>query len=384
MGKKLRSKEEKRRKAERAVAALLQAHSRNSTSNEPAAALADFAPERQEAIRRYAGHALRPPAEWRCAIKSRSADRRFVALVRFMFVRYPAPRHLEGAWVDARPYVLAEHHRRIDDPYAAGSRVDLRFWYILAAQGGSLHRHATGAFFTKTETHHFLTAPPSFDSVSRAFWYAVARAQNDDPHLAQRIAATKLVDYSVGSAFWRDVARFFARNPMTLAEMNDLVDFLAAAREEDERFSLKGRTVDALRRRMEAWHRALRQAQSVCGGSWPGHPLPDIAYEAGSDERKAIWRFRQIKTGNELFHEGRRMHHCVVTYKGRCMADQTSIWSLTSEFPLGCVNRGITIELRRNGAIVQARGFANRLPHANEGAMVRRWAQDHGLALIAM
>ena len=111
---------------------------------------------------------------------------------------------------------------------------------------------------------------------------------------------------------------------------------------------------------------------------------PDIAYEAGSDARKAIWRFRQIRTGNELFREGQRMHHCVAGYKFACLRGDTSIWSLTSEFPIGRVNKGVTIEVRKNGAIVQCRGFANRLPYGNEVTMVKRWASEHGLTWHAI
>jgi hypothetical protein len=166
--------------------------------------------------------------------------------------------------------------------------------------------------------------------------------------------------------------------------MNDLIDTIYAAKQEDERFSLKGRTLAALRRRMEEWHRALRKSQAIGGGAWAGRPMPDIDYEAGSESKKAIWRFRQIKTGSELFREGQRMHHCVAGYKHLCMSGDVSIWSLTSEYPLNHINRGVTIEVRRDGVIVQCRGFANRLPHGNEVVMVKRWARDHGLTWQAL
>ena len=61
-----------------------------------------------------------------------------------------------------------------------------------------------------------------------------------------------------------------------------------------------------------------------------------------------------------------------------------SIWSLTTEFPLGHFNRGVTIEVRKDGAIVQCRGFANRLPYGNEVAVVKRWANEHGLRWAAI
>ena len=93
---------------------------------------------------------------------------------------------------------------------------------------------------------------------------------------------------------------------------------------------------------------------------------------------------RQIKTGNELFREGQRMHHCVASYKSACIEGLISIWSLSCEFPIGHVNKGVTLEVTRDGGIVQCRGFANRLPHANEVTMVKRWADRCGLTWRAL
>ena len=162
-------------------------------------------------------------------------------------------------------------------------------------------------------------------------------------------------------------------------EIHDLVDFPRAARAEDDSFSLKARSLGALRRRMEEWHRVLRKQREICGSAWPGRPIPDTAYEVGSEQKRAIWRFRQIKTGSDLFREGQRMRHCVASYRQLCLAGSLSIWSLTCEFPLGVVNKAVTLEVRADGTIAQCRGFANRLPHSNEVAMVKQWADDYAL-----
>jgi hypothetical protein len=39
----------------------------------------------------------------------------------------------------------------------------------------------------------------------------------------------------------------------------------------------------------------------------------------------------------------------------------------------------VTIEVYKSG-VMQCRGFANRPAYANELAMVRRWAREHGLS----
>lgn len=379
MGKRNRLKEAGRDATRSALDAVLREHA-GRPEKAVAETYADFSPERRRAIDALRTHALRDPWEWRCRIKSRSQDRRFLDLVRFCFARYRVAPHLENLWladiaddlVDAVAPIDPRAPRRTDRP-------DLRMWYVVAAQGGSLYRAATRAWLSRQETHHFLTAPPEIESAGRAFWYAFARAEVDDRAAALRIAGSKLADFSAASSFWKEVARTFARHKLTVREIDDLVDFLHAAKVEDDSFSLKGRSIASLRRRMEEWHRALRKQRTICGGGWPGRPIPDVDYKTGSEQKRAIWRFRQIKTGNELFREGQRMRHCVASYKSRCIDGTLSIWSLTSEFPLGVVNKGATLEVRADGSIVQCRGFANRPPYANEVAMAKRWADDYGL-----
>ena len=117
--------------------------------------------------------------------------------------------------------------------------------------------------------------------------------------------------------------------------IDDLIDYPGRRpRREDEDVLAQGPHAGDAARRMEVWHRALRKQQvGRRAARGKACALPDIAYEAGNEEHRAIWRFRQIKTGNELFREGQAMHHCVVTYKSACMAGRASIWSLTSRIP---------------------------------------------------
>src|SRR5205085_12535552 len=59
------------------------------------------------------------------------------------------------------------------------------------------------------------------------------------------------------------------------------------------------------------------------------------------------------KTEYGLFKEGDRLHHCVLNYKYDCTRGDISIWSLRCEYPLGKLTRGVTIEVRKDGSIVQ-------------------------------
>ena len=390
MGKRNRLREDQRREAERRVCAVLEASSRVDARPGAPESFADFKPELRKKVAEQRAFALRAPEDWRCRIKSRSHERRLIDLVRFPFARFGVAEHLERAWIE-----------EIDDDFIDGitppdpwemhpgatrrrGAPDLRRWYVVAAQGGSLYKFEARAYLSKQETHHFLTAPREIASAKRAFWYAVARAQCDRADVALRIARCKVTNYSIASTYWKEVARFFARNPLPIQGMDDLVDFLSAAKREDEAFTLKGRTLEALTRRMEDWHRVLRRNHAVGGGAWIGSPLPDVAYQTGRDDKRAIWRIRQIKTGNELFDEGVRMRHCVASYKSSCMAGHISIWSMTCEFPIGMVNKGVTMEVTKDGRIVQCRGFANRLPYGNEVMTAKRWAREHAMTWASL
>jgi hypothetical protein len=373
MGKRTKLREAQRHATEQAMAARLRAHARPNSGPAFIVSYGDFPPAYRERIEPYRALAVRAPEAWRCQLRCRAPERRFLELVEFTFARYPVADHLKNAWTasaDARHALAAAL-----DIVRAEDHPDLRRWYIIAASGGSLYKKVTHRYLTKLETHHFVGAPAEVTSTLRAFWYAIARAEGDEP-VACKVARSKLIEFPITSPFWREVAQFFARHPTAVLEMNDLVDYLQVARLEDPRFSLKGRSLPALRRRMEEWHRALREIH--CGGRWHGHRLPDVAYCDGKGQ--PAWRFHQIKTGAELAEEGRRMAHCVASYKEQCMHGLSSIWSLSCECPIGQVESRLTIELACNRTIVQCRGEHNRPAYAEEIAVVKRWAADQGIS----
>src|SRR5438094_8936080 len=100
MGKKLKSREAQRRDVERAVCAVLEAHSKRNVGPRAVERYDDFKAAYHDKIKALRGYALRAPEDWRCRIKSRSEDRRFIDLLRFSFGRYRVAAHLEHACID--------------------------------------------------------------------------------------------------------------------------------------------------------------------------------------------------------------------------------------------------------------------------------------------
>jgi len=88
----------------------------------------------------------------------------------------------------------------------------------------------------------------------------------------------------------------------------------------------------------------------------------------------------QLRTAADLVVDTRAMHHCVASYAARCIAGQATIWSLRRRAE-GNTERLLTIELDRHHRAIQVRGFANRMPRAEERRLLERWAKARGIDL---
>ena len=319
-------------------------------------------------------------------MKTRDAARLRLAAARHLFARYAVHAMLERIWIDDTGLDADEVRLR-------------RKWYVTAARGDSLYKAGASAWLTRKEVHAFLHATAGLGFVE-AFWEAIARSTTDDPALALRIARSKIGRTPrVEIDFWRGVARFFCVNPASLETIDDLCDHLAECRRGDPGYTLEGRTLPALVRRMHEWHHDIaaierieamrRRARgrdagaSTANAVWTGSALADWEWVPSSKEAKARGeRFvvRQLKQAEELVMESRAMRHCVSAYAGKCIAGRASIWSLRRCTKDG-IDRLLTIEVDPQAQAVQVRGLANRLANAGERNVVERWAQARGITL---
>jgi hypothetical protein len=346
----------------------------------------DFSKAIEEAERGFSGEVERDPQTWHPQMKTRDAARLRLAAARHLFALYPVPEMLEHIW--------------IDDTGLGADEVRLRRqWYVTAARGGSLYKAGASAWLTRKEVHAFLhpSAGLGFDE---AFWEAIARSYAADATVALRIARSKIARAPRSEVeFWRAVVRFFCANPAPVETIDDLCDYLAECRRRDPDYSLEGRTLPALTRRMHEWHHdiaaverieAMRRrahgraaSASTANAVWVGSPLADWEWVPSSKDAKAKGeRFvvRQLKEAEDLVMESRAMRHCVSTYAGKCIAGRASIWSLR-RCTKDRIDRLLTIEVDQQAQAVQVRGLANRLANADERNVVERWAKARGITL---
>ena len=165
---------------------------------------------------------VRDPGAWRPKLKTRDPGRLQLAAARHLYARYPVPAFLERIWLDS-------------DGMAADEVLLRKRWYVAAAGGGSLFKAGAGEWLSRKEVHGFLHAPDGL-GFTEAFWWAIALGSTEDGGIAARIARSKIARSPRGEiAFWREAARFFCANPVPLNEIDDLCDFLATRRAENER-----------------------------------------------------------------------------------------------------------------------------------------------------
>lgn len=350
------------------------------------------------------------------SLKTKDGGRIRLAVANHFFSRYSVPRHLQEVWwkydPDAAVSTAAERrwNRNLVPVLWEHERLLRERWFICVARGGSLYKEYAKSFMTKKEVHAFLTCPLDV-TFEEAILYALAASHTDDVGIRTRILKSKLITKpifyveetddlkAVGDAhksqFWRDVLRFFCVNPVSISEMNDLIDYITSQYElprrwrndvEQPEWSIKGRTLHAIREATKQWHRDLGRVKRMGARSWDGVDVNDALYEnemfAGV---RTDWSFTQIKTSKMLADEGNKMHHCVYSYQGHCVSGRTSIWSLKRKRTdtLSDFERAITLEINNtSGDITQIRGYANRLARPDEMAIIRKWAAENGMRVL--
>ncbi len=389
-----RSLIQRRQEAERARVEAYQASLRRVSQR------ARPAPDFQQAIdavkRGFEREIVRDAYAWRPQMKTRDPARLRVAAARYLFARYPVAEHLEHIWIDSEELAAEDIRLR-------------KRWYIVAAGGGALYRAGADAWLSRKEVHAFLN-PLGRPAFAQAVWQAIARSHANDPGIAMRIASSRIAQWPRPEAdfgFWREVVRFFCAHPTSVEEMEDLGDYLAHCRQQDARFSLKGRTLASLTRQMHAWHRDLAAIQRIeaarlraerararargeillpeasAGGSWPGAMIADWSWTTSNKDRskREEYVLVQLRTAASLVSESAAMRHCVASYAQKCIEGRASIWSLRQRVA-GETRRLLTIELDQRHRIVQVRGLANRVARADEMKILERWAKARGIFLV--
>jgi hypothetical protein len=317
--------------------------------------------------------------------KSHNPQRLFGELLRHLFTRYPVPTFLDSAFLET-------------DPLYAD-------WFIHLGQGGSVrHLPQCPINMTAKMMHWFMQTPPQY-SVPEALRYAQIKTMGGCERLVKTVLGSKLGQSFDHDDFWETVIRFFVQNPMmALKHVQPIVDYIHHVKyteqiaygadynsvtmpPEQPHFTMKGRTVLALLRVVEDWHRTMgaywKKGKEMEPKTWQPASFKNFQYEeGGAHDTRKIYYIRQVTSSLELRYESRVMKHCVYSYTSDCLSGRTSIWTLLLADTDGFPDKLLTIEVSNpTKSIMQIRGKLNRMPTIVEMKIIDQWASVEGLAV---
>lgn len=303
----------------------------------------------------------------------------FTSLLNHLFLQYAVPDFMNSAWF--RTDRLAKTYRD---------------WYLHMAAGYNIRKACLLVPMNKKMAHHFMQAS-NVCSIEQALNWANVQALEGDERLANAILASKIGENLKNYAFWTSVIRFFVDNPMLeRTHVGPIVDYLYAQKFErrecvtgpgivehipppQPNLSMKGRTPDALLKQVEQWHGNLAKSSGAQKYFFKRLGIPEFRQATGP-KKQMIWQIKELLSGAQLIEEGQAMKHCVASYARVCALGYCSIWAMTCVTPHGA-KKHQTIEVSREKVIVQCRGLNNRLPTAEEFAVIQKWSIAAGLSI---
>lgn len=283
------------------------------------------------------------------------AEGQLKSLIRHCFAKYEVPAFMENVF--------------------AGDRKVHMLWYIQLGRGDSLQQ--LGAFpikLTARVAHEFRLTPKDY-TVAQAIRRAQAIGFGANAERAEAIAWSSLSASFEHEDFYSTVVRFVVNveQQVRFDVLQDVLEYIAAKREENAAFSMKGRTWDALVRQSAEWHTEMakrREAEGYC--QWKPAPIANYTV---ADEGCVI-KIIQLTSSEALYEEGYEMSHCVADYYESCEEGRSAIFSVR-KFTEGQDNYETlaTVEVvLENMEIVEAKARFNEIICETSHAVIAEWA----------
>ncbi len=336
----------------------------------------------------YCGFWKRPLEDW----SSESEDRReqFSSLARHLLANYFVPKFMDEAWFEGFTKIGEQR----------------RNWFRHIGDGQNIRNSDSAIRLTKMAAHHFLKAPPEGSIVS-AMRYGQVLGLGGNAFLAEAISDSKLGIVLPYEEFWESVVHFLVNHPRTdVGRVSPIIDYIfdrkfgeypPSANPDfadaiEPTFSMKGRKMEPLWERVEAWHEELSREEKRGKASWEPSGLKSLEVsEPDRQKQMMYWTVRELCDSYALQKEGREMRHCVFTYRAGCLKGKTSIWSVrVRQNEALQYQRLLTVEVdNHRRAVVQVRGKCNKTLGSfkgkermqTAGQILRRWAREQKLSI---
>ncbi len=180
--------------------------------------------------------------------------------------------------------------------------------------------------------------------------------------------------------FWKDVYRLISSNLFEDFDfMHQYLDYVEYMKEQEHvNFSLKGATIKSMRRRVSEWHREMQMMHNRADQEMKWSAKGDSEFECSYENTNYL--FKQLVSGDELFHESQELKHCVFSYTKSCARGETTIWNLSKKHEIG-IQKMLTIEVRQN-CVFQVAGERNRVSTCVEEKVIGIWAKEKGIEYL--
>lgn len=290
---------------------------------------------------------------------SRDEDQQISSLIKHCFALYKTPEFLETSF------------------YGVDKKEML--WYIQLGRGKSVKDLSQMPITLTSKMAHEFRNAHDFYSVGEALRYAQAKGFGASTQNAQLIAFSRLSMINDSQeAFWATVVQFFSKEEnLNVNQLDGIVDYLGFKYRENPSFSMKNRTFSALVNQTEVWHREVYMQKKGEVLSWNASGIKPLYFQEVVDNKKVVYRTKELLNSQELYDEGNAMQHCVSSYDEDCNEGRSTIFSLVKEVGGEPAKRLVTVEVELPSyEIVQVKAKCNQEPDKKSREMINHWVNN--------
>ncbi|GAB3511008.1 PcfJ domain-containing protein [Emticicia fontis] len=303
---------------------------------------------------------IRPLEKWKPKMKSE--HQRFKELIAYLFAEYRFPTFLNYIFFNPEDYFFIRD-------------------FIFLAQGGSIKAISSAIPLNQKMKVEFTRSLEGF-RVFEAFRYAQVLGLGGDEMLAYHLAYSWLGRNEIrDEPLWETFIRILiAGGDFSHKKIGDLIDYVRFELNQNQAYSLKGRTLSSLIRQTDRWHEGLKKSQAVKAQSqWKPAFFQPFEIIEGKGVNEIQYKMVELSSDEELVAEGMKMRNCVASYTRYCVNGESSIVSLR-KYQCGFeVERLATVDVEvRNKRIVQAKARFNRPISPKATTLLSEWAEKHG------
>lgn len=273
---------------------------------------------------------IRPVEDWRP--NSYKPAHQFYSLARHLLAQYDVPAFFDTAFLQG------------NTPKARQEQV----WFIHVGMGQNIRTAGVPMQITKRMAHLLLQEKRSYHTVVQCLRKVQYIAYGGNPKSAWEIAHGPLGEGFENEDFWETVVHFLANQAfLERSYINPIIDYIRNQKFTPQRipqpdgteiegpplhpnFCMKGRSINKLLRQVDVWHQELTGLEDVELEIWASSGFREFEHVTLDPrlKRNIQWTVHELITSQQLYAEGRIMHHCAGSYAKRCAAGERSLWSL--------------------------------------------------------